>query len=171
MPALFRPPPKALQAGTPKNWLVLGLATWFGSGLAAKAPGTMGSLAALPFGWWIGSTFGPWGLMIAGALLFPVGTWAAQVYVTESGEEDPGPVVVDEVVGQWMVMAVAPLTPLGVFMAFGLFRFFDILKPWPVSLADRRVKGGFGVMLDDVLAGLYGMVVAWAVLWGLKDWF
>jgi len=143
------------------------IATWFGAGLLRPAPGTWGSLAALPFAWAI-MQYGDWRwLMGAAALLFPIGIWAANVYAARSGQEDAGPVVVDEVVGLWLTIAIA--TPLSIghlgwfswLLAFVCFRGMDIFKPWPVSWADSRVKGGLGVMLDDVLASLYasGLVI------------
>jgi phosphatidylglycerophosphatase A len=85
--------------------------------------------------------------------------------VGKTGFEDPGAVVIDEVAGQWLVLAVAPLDVWYFAAAFVLFRVFDIAKPWPVSWADRRIKGGFGVMFDDILAGLYGAAVLLVVLW------
>ncbi|WP_420561637.1 phosphatidylglycerophosphatase A [Tepidicaulis sp.] len=134
------------------------LATWFGAGLSPIAPGTMGSVAALLFAlpvYWLGLS--PLLLLGAAALLLPIGIWASGIYSKEIGADDPGAVVIDEVAGQWMVLALAPLTPLGWLAAFALFRFFDILKPWPVSWADRTLDGGTGIMMDDILAGLYGM--------------
>ncbi|EKE77666.1 phosphatidylglycerophosphatase A family protein [Oceanibaculum indicum] len=136
------------------------LATWFWVGRIPKAPGTWGSLAALPFAWVIADAFGPLALLIAAALLFPVGCWASAAYAEGIGRKDPGSAVIDEVVGQWMVLAVMPHDPLAYAIGFALFRLFDIAKPWPVSLADRKFTGGFGIMADDVLAALYGMMAA-----------
>lgn len=134
------------------------LATWFGSGYAPWAPGTAGSVAALPFGWILAFYGGPAGLFLACVAVTAIGVWAAAGYMVSAGEHDPGPVVIDEVAGQWL--ALLPAAALGllswqaVALAFVLFRAFDILKPWPISWADRQVPGGFGVMLDDVLAGI-----------------
>lgn len=136
------------------------LATWFWAGRIPKAPGTWGSLAALPFAWIIADTFGPLALLAAAALLFPIGCWASAAYAEGIDRKDPGSAVIDEVVGQWMVLAILPLDPIAYAIGFALFRLFDIAKPWPVSLADRKLNGGFGIMADDVLAGLYGMMVA-----------
>ncbi len=134
------------------------LATWFGAGYAPKAPGTFGSVAALPVGWII-AVSGGWEMLFAAAVLVTViGVWAADGYMAESGTHDPGPVVIDEVAGQWLAMvpasALGAPAVLGIALAFVLFRLFDILKPWPISWADKQVGGGFGVMLDDVLAGV-----------------
>lgn len=136
------------------------MATWFGAGLLPKAPGTWGSLAALPFAYALLLFFpSPFVLLIAATLLFIPGCWASAVYASSTGRPDPGDVVVDEVVGQWMVLAIAPFTPVGWILAFLLFRLFDVLKPWPISLADRHVKGGFGIMIDDVIAAVFAMVI------------
>lgn len=135
------------------------LATWGGSGLLPGAPGTWGSLAALPFAWGLMFWGGPLLLAAAALTVFAAGIWAAESYMRTTGEKDPGAIVVDEVAGLWLTLLPAGTDPLLFLAGFGLFRLFDILKPWPVSWADRRVGGGLGVMLDDVLAGLYGALV------------
>ena len=130
----------------------------------ARAPGTWGSLAALPFAWVIHQNFGALALLIAAAILYFPGVWAANGYMAASGEHDPGPVVVDEVVGQWLVLAIIPEPDLTLYaLGFVLFRAFDIIKPWPISWADRSIPGGMGVMFDDVLAGAFGAVVLIAI--------
>lgn len=143
------------------------LATWFGSGLLPKAPGTWGSLAALPPAAllvWLG---GPW-LLAAATLLIAAAGWAVSAaYVRASGREDPKEVVIDEVAGQWMPLAVLPFEPLAWLAAFLAFRLFDVAKPWPVGWADRRLKGGLGIMADDLLAGACAALLvggAWMLL-------
>ena len=131
------------------------LATWFGSGYLPKAPGTWGSLAALPCAWGIMTYGGPWGLFVASALVFVIGIWAANNYMFLSGAHDPGPVVIDEVVGQWLTLMLVPADLTLYAIGFVLFRLADIFKPWPACWADKKVSGGFGVMLDDVLAAFY----------------
>jgi phosphatidylglycerophosphatase A len=118
-------------------------------------PGTWGSLAALPCGWAIGSLWGPAGLAIAAVIIFSVGCWAAETVAKTSGVDDPDAVVIDEVAAQWLVLLPAPLDPLSYAAAFLLFRTFDIWKPWPVGWTDRRVHGGLGIMVDDLLAAAY----------------
>lgn len=135
------------------------VATWFGCGLAPWAPGTWGSLAALPFAWGVALLAGAPGLIVAAALLFMLGCWAAGRVASSSGIADPGAIVVDEVVGQWLALAAVPADPIAYAAGFLLFRAFDILKPWPVGWADRRLKGGFGIMADDVIAGIYAGVI------------
>lgn len=133
------------------------IATWFGSGLLPRAPGTWGSLAALPFAallvW-----FGGWPLLLAASgLLFVLGTWASERYARRLGKKDPSEIVVDEVLGQWLVLLPWALDPFAYLLGFAAFRVFDIAKPWPVSLADRRLAGGLGIMLDDVIAAGYAL--------------
>ena len=130
-------------------------ATWFGVGLIRPAPGTWGSLAALPCGWVIVYFGGPFALAVATLAVFVLGCWAGGVYERASGGQDPGVVVIDEVAGQWLVLIAAPLDPLFYLAGFALFRLCDITKPWPASWADRQIHGGLGIMLDDILAALY----------------
>ncbi len=123
-------------------------------------PGTWGSLAALPFAWVIHMKFGPNGLAIATTIVLAVGVWAADVYAKEIGDDDPGAVVIDEVAGQWLTLALAaPLDSLFYAAGFLLFRVFDILKPWPVNWADDQLKGGLGIMADDIIAAGYAAAV------------
>jgi phosphatidylglycerophosphatase A len=143
-------------------------ATWFGAGLLPKAPGTWGSAAALPFAWGLAAA-GGWRALVAASLVcFLVGWWASAVYVRRTGADDPGEVVIDEVAGQWLVLAAAPLDPISYVVGFALFRLFDVWKPWPVRWADDRIGGGLGVMVDDILAAVYGLLVMFAFTrwWG-----
>lgn len=157
--ALAGAPTRHLPAWHPAFWI----ATWFGSGLLPWLPGTWGSLAALPFGGAIAWAAGPWGLLAAAVALFPLGVWASHTYSLAKGKGDPGEVVVDEVVAQWLVLVPACLEPTLYAVGFLLFRFFDITKVWPASLADRRLGGGLGIMTDDLFAALY----AAAALYGI----
>jgi phosphatidylglycerophosphatase A len=148
------------------------LATWFGSGLAPVAPGTVGSLAALPF--IIAAVYfgGDIGLVAFTILAFVVGLWAAADYVKRSGDDDPSPVVIDEVAGQAITFLpfVHILSWQMVLAGFVLFRIFDALKPWPINWLDRTVKGGLGVMLDDVVAGIAAGVCLYVWTIYLPNW-
>jgi phosphatidylglycerophosphatase A len=139
------------------------LATWFGAGLAPKAPGTWGSIAALPFAWVIQSWGGSAALVLAAALLLLVGWAASERLVTATGIKDPQIIVVDEVVGQWLTLACGPVSIPAYVIGLLLFRAADITKPFPASWADRRVEGGLGVMLDDVLAAIYSGLGLWLI--------
>lgn len=132
---------------------------WFWTGLIPKAPGTMGSLAALPFAYGLNLWFGGDVLIIATLFVFLTGWWSTAVYVKATGRQDPGEVVVDEVAGQWIPLLIAGTNPVYFVIGFALFRLFDILKPWPIGWLDKKVKGAFGVMIDDILAGIFALVV------------
>lgn len=136
-------------------------ATWFGSGLLPKAPGTWGTLAAIPFAFVITALFGPFVLLIASVFAFAIGIWAAGAHAKAIGNPDPSEVVIDEVAAIWLVLTFVPVTFVGWFIAFVVFRFFDVVKPWPVSLADAKLKGGFGIMADDIIAALYTLLILW----------
>ena len=141
-----------------------GIATVFGIGRARAAPGTVASLLALPVAWIIAAGEGRVWLLAAAILVAAAGGWACELYVRETGKSDPSECVIDEVAGQWLACAFAPLSILhglpAYALAFVLFRIFDIAKPWPLSAAER-LPGGAGVMADDLLAGLIaGLIVA-----------
>lgn len=131
------------------------LATWFGTGRLRPAPGTIGTLAAVPFGYVIAMFSGPLGLLAAALILLAIGTYAAGYYGKKSGETDDQSIVIDEVVGVWIAALPAGTNPLLWLLAFVLFRLFDIYKPWPASYFDNKSRGGFDVMMDDVVAGIY----------------
>ena len=139
------------------------VASFLGSGLAPVAPGTVGSLAALPPGLallWISP-----GALAAGAVLVTaIGLWA--VHAARAGD-DPGWVVIYEVAGQWIALLALPApTALGALAAFAAFRLFDITKPGPVGWAER-LPGAVGVMADDVLAGALAALLVWGIGWAV----
>jgi phosphatidylglycerophosphatase A len=139
----------------PAPWL----ATWFGLGLFKPGPGTWGTLGALPFGIAL-IMYGNLQILLAAILLtFLIGLWAAKHFEQMIREKDSGMVVIDEVVGMWIALIPATLSPLSIGTAFVLFRLFDILKPWPIGWLDRKLRGPMGVMLDDVMAGIYAALV------------
>ncbi len=146
------------------------LATWWGSGLSPKAPGTVGSVAALPFCYFWLLTLPGWGVAGVALLLLLLGVWAAEQAGEAWGKVDHGAIVIDEVLGQLLALAL-PFYAMGasaislelLLVGFLLFRLFDVAKPWPVSYFDNHWKSGWGVMLDDVaagvLAGLGGLLI------------
>ncbi len=140
------------------RWLL----SWFGAGFSPWAPGTVGSLAALPFAWAIAVMWGSLGLAIAAVIAFAVG-WLA-VSSTPNVGDDPGWIVIDEVAGQWLTLVLVSPDVILYSIGFLLFRAFDIFKPWPIRTLERRTSGGFGVMIDDVAAAIF----AGAVLYGIQ---
>lgn len=135
------------------------IATWFGCGLMKPAPGTWGTIGALPFGIFILAFGGMPALVVAVVLTCIVGYWAAERFEEQVGEHDSGAIVIDEVVGVWIALIPTALSIPYVIAAFLLFRFFDILKPWPISWADKKLPGAFGVMADDIIAGIFAALI------------
>ncbi len=138
----------------PLGWI----ATGFGSGFSPRAPGTVGTIAALLPWWWLRELPLPY-YLAAIVIAFAIGVWASSWVVQRSGVSDPQVVVWDEFVGVWIALIAAPIGWPWMLAGFALFRLFDIWKPWPVSWADEKVGGGLGVMLDDVIAGIYALIV------------
>ena len=145
-------PPALLKE--PKHFLSLG----FGSGLARKAPGTFGTLAALPV-WYLLHFLSPFSYMVAVVAAFALGVYICGETAKALGVHDHGGIVWDEFVGLWIALFMAPPSWTWVLLGFALFRLFDIWKPWPIRILDARVHGGLGIMLDDVLAGFFAFVV------------
>lgn len=149
------------------------IGTFFYTGYLKPAPGTWGSAAALPFFWALHVLGGPWLALVATIVVFFVGLWATRAMTTETDNKDPSEIVIDEVVGVWIALLpvsfgaaqvgadVLALYP-GWIAAFLGFRLFDIWKPGPVGWADRR-GDAMGVMLDDVIAGVFAAVVVVAL--------
>jgi len=155
------------------SWII---ATWFGTGLLPIAPGTWGSLAAFPFAYIISVYSGPYVLIIGTVALFFIGKQASDNVEKSAQKKDPGFIVVDEVVGQWI--ALLPISFLYIYVgpdlsywvfapiavvAFLAFRIYDIWKPWPIHYIDKNVPGGLGIMLDDVIAGIYALIITSAM--------
>ena len=143
------------------------LATCFGIGWLPGVPGTFASAAALPLGWVLAGA--GWPAVIAGAIVATlIGVWACEEHARAVNVRDPSECVIDEVAGQWFALVPIPLMARAhdwwlYAIAFLLFRLFDITKPWPIS-AGERLKGGLGVMMDDVLAGLAAALLLYAVI-------
>ncbi|MCV6610894.1 MAG: phosphatidylglycerophosphatase A [Amphritea sp.] len=138
----------------PIHFLAFGL----GSGAAPKAPGTFGTLAAIPLFLLLQPLALHWYLLVL-VVTFVVGIYLCGKTSEDMGVHDHGGIVWDEFVGYWVTMFAAPAGWLWIVIGFVLFRIFDIAKPWPISWADKKVHGGFGIMLDDLLAGLMALAV------------
>ena len=146
-----------------KKWVWLTV-SWFGvSGYFKHARGTWGTLAALPFAYVIQISLGNIALAAAGCALFLLGVVASEKYVISTGKQDPGEIVIDEVAAIFMLLSFMTPNWQCYLAAFIVFRIFDVLKPWPVSVADQKIKGGLGVMVDDVLAALYPVAIMLAL--------
>ncbi|HVI55003.1 MAG TPA: phosphatidylglycerophosphatase A [Luteibacter sp.] len=145
---------------SPAGWIACG----FGSGLTPKAQGTFGSLAAVvPWLLMRGLSVPAWiGVIV---VAFAIGVWACDVAGRLLGVDDHRSLVWDEFVGLWIALLPALIAPWWAVVAgFVLFRLFDVWKPWPIAWFDRRVKGGFGVMLDDVIAGIFAGIALYLLL-------
>ena len=137
-------------------------ASVFGVGYIPFASGTFGSLLALLPAFALMQAGGMRLLGTAAAVVSVLGIWVCDIHVRTTGRHDPSECVIDEVAGQWLACMAAPLTLPGYVLAFGAFRFFDIMKPWPASAAERA-PGGFGIMLDDLVAGLMAAILVAAI--------
>ena len=134
------------------------LAFGFGSGYAPVAPGTFGTLAALPL-WWLALSLGPWGYLGLTLAAAVAGIWLCGRAARALGVHDHPAIVWDEIAGFLVTMAGVPAGWPWVLAGFALFRLFDIWKPWPIRWLDARVAGGLGIMLDDLLAGAFACVL------------
>ena len=142
------------------------LALGFGSGAAPKAPGTWGTLAAVLIYWPL-SQLSPDHYLLMLLVTSVMGIYICGQTARDLGVHDHGSIVWDEFVGFWITMFAAPVGWVWVVMGFVLFRFFDIIKPWPISWIDKKITGGFGIMLDDVIAGVMAAVVLKGIAWWL----
>ena len=143
------------RASTRLAWSI---ATWFGCGRVPKAPGTAGALGAIPL-YLLAMCVGRAGVVAAALVVTAAGVWAASVVVRELKDDDPQVIVADEVAGMLITMIpVRAVSWLGVLLGFALFRLFDVVKPWPVRRFES-LPGGWGVVMDDVAAGVLGAVV------------
>ena len=139
----------------PAHFIALG----FGAGLAPFAPGTFGTLVAIPIAFGLRAVTGDLGFALAVAALFAAGVWASSVTARDLGTPDHGSIVIDEVAAFLLVLFFTGLEPVRTVVAFVLFRFFDIVKLPPAREIDRHWHGGLGVMLDDIVAAGYALVV------------
>ena len=145
---------KKVVLGSPAGFLAFG----FGSGLSPFAPGTMGTLVAIPFIFALRSLGAP-GFWLVLVLMFLLGVGLCGHVSHKLGVHDHGGIVWDEMVGYWLAAAFVPLQWPWLLAAFVLFRIFDIFKPWPIRQLDEKVSGGFGIMIDDVVAALFTLII------------
>ena len=145
---------KGLKLSNPLHLAAVG----FGSGLPSFAPGTFGTLAAVPLYYLLSflSIESYVAVLIVTSLL---GFWFCHVASRDMGVHDHKAIVWDEFVGYWITMVYVPFSWQWAVVGFLLFRFFDILKPWPISWLDKKMQGGFGIMIDDIVAGLFAAFV------------
>jgi phosphatidylglycerophosphatase A len=141
--------------GRPAHFIAFG----FGIGLVPVAPGTFGTLLALPLYWLLQPRVGPLEFLLLVALLFWLGVWACGTTGRALGAPDHGGMVWDETVAFLLVLFFTPSAPAWQAAAFALFRLFDILKPPPIRHFDRTLKSGFGAMFDDLIAALYALII------------
>ncbi|RJR19666.1 MAG: phosphatidylglycerophosphatase A [Desulfobacteraceae bacterium] len=145
---------RSLPAG---NRIAILISTFFGTGLMPSAPGTFGTAASIPLIFLI-SSWGTNGKLFFLISLFGLAVWTSGIHAGMVGADDPHEVVIDEVTGFTLAMVFVPCSWLNVTMGFFLFRLFDILKPFPIRMAER-LKGGVGIVADDLAAGIYTLTV------------
>jgi phosphatidylglycerophosphatase A len=150
-----RTPDARFLLSHPAHFIALG----FGSGLAPRAPGTFGTLAAIALYWLLALALPPLAVAFLAIPLFFVGVWACGVTARDLGSQDPGCIVIDEIVAFLPLAALSSASLWLQLLAFGLFRLFDIWKPFPIRELEARVKGGMGVMIDDVAAAFYAYLM------------
>ncbi|WP_111977042.1 phosphatidylglycerophosphatase A family protein [Algibacillus agarilyticus] len=155
---MIKPELKKLNLLNPIHFLSLG----FGSGLAPFAPGTFGTLAAIPVVI-LASLLGDIGYSILTVFFAVIGCYFCGYTAKALNTHDHPAIVWDEVVGLMITFWYIPLTWQNIIIGFVLFRFFDILKPWPIKWVDQKVHGGFGIMLDDILAGFMSLLCLYGV--------
>ena len=147
--------------------LLMFISTGAGSGYLPIAPGTWGSAVGVLL-WLLVSRLETALYLSVIAALFVIGVFSAGAVEKIVDRPDPGIVVIDEIVGQLIALSLAPAHPAALFAGFCLFRFFDILKPFPIDWIDSHLHGGLGIMLDDVVAGLYALLLLHAGIWLLR---
>lgn len=137
----------------------------FGSGLSPFAPGTMGTLVAIPLYYLVMSTMPEWGIYLVALLCVIVGIFICDIAAKHLKIHDHPGIVWDEIAGYFITMLAIPLSFQWIIVGFVLFRIFDIVKPWPIGLLDRHVHGGFGIMIDDVVAGIFANLVLHLIIY------
>jgi phosphatidylglycerophosphatase A len=162
---------KLESLNTHENKPALGILVWatvFGLGYAPVAPGTVGTAGAVIIHYYVLADFSWWSYILAWLFVFGTGCYVAHEVQTALGKDDPGIVVIDEAIGYFAAMFLLPPTWGYILAAFIIFRALDIIKPWPASYFDKEVKNGFGIVMDDVAAGIYTNLIlqVFRQIWG-----
>ena len=160
--------PEAFRKSAFSEKVALVLATWFGCGLVPLASGTVGTLAAVPL-LHVLNNLGIRSSVFTLLIAFVLAVWSSDQTQALLKKKDPSEVVIDEVAGFLFTMAFLPYTCLSFCLGFFLFRFFDVLKPFPIKHLEK-LKGGFGIVMDDLMAGLYAWGGTWIILFAIKNW-
>lgn len=143
------------------------LACGFGAGTLKFMPGTCGTLVAIPFGLAMQAMLSPLYYMLVLLLAIGFGFWICHVTAKDFGISDPSAIVWDEMVGFWLAIWAAPNGWQWILSAFILFRVFDIFKPWPIKWLESKLPGGYGIIADDLMAGLYALIIIQGMVWFL----
>jgi phosphatidylglycerophosphatase A len=147
------------------DFIALAVARLGPLGLSPKMPGTVGSAAAALLAPWLFLPLPPWARLLVLGGIFVLGAQAASRVEKILAQEDPGQINIDELLGQWMtLLPLAHAKPGAILLGFVFFRLFDILKPWPIRRSEHWLPGGYGVMLDDLLAGVYAAACLWTIV-------
>jgi phosphatidylglycerophosphatase A len=152
------------------RWLILASASWLGLGYLPRAPGTWGTLGAIPL-WWAMARLAPWESAVITALIALASIWIAHQAERIYGAHDVQHIVIDEVAGMLVAAIGVPFAWPEVVAAFVLFRLFDMVKPGPIRWLDQNVGGGLGVVLDDIAAGAAASGVLWSMRLILGGWW
>ena len=152
-----------------KEAFILLLSSWFGVGRLPLAPGTWGTLGAVPLALII-SYFGPIPAVISLAVIILLAVWTSGISQKLLGKDDPPEVVIDEVAGYFVTIFLLPISWWSFILGFLLFRVFDIFKPFPIRMIHKKVRGGIGICLDDIVAGVYANVCIRLIMLVMGNW-
>ena len=143
------------------------LAFGFGAGLSPRAPGTVGTLAAVPI-YLLILQLPLWAYLLSVLLFAVAGVYICGYSAKDLGKHDHQSIVWDEIVGFLLTLTAIPYSIVNIVLGFIIFRLFDIVKPWPISYLDRRVTGGLGIMLDDIVAGLFSLAILQTIVFFIQ---
>ncbi len=162
----LKQPPARVVFTNPFHFLAFGM----GSGLSPVAPGTTGTLAAIPFAWLMAEYLSLPGYLAVTLFALVIGFWICGRSSEMLGVHDHRGIVWDEFVGYFVTMIAVPTEWYWYLLGFFLFRFFDVIKPWPAHYFDNRIHNGIGIVMDDVVAGFYALAVMHVTIYGVGHW-